>query len=444
MEKKKIIVIGGGLAGVEAAYQAAKRDIEVDLYEMRPLTMTEAHTTEYLGELVCSNSLGGTQISTASGLLKEELKMLDSFFLRMAEKHRVPAGSSFSVDRIRLAKTINEEIQKIPGIKVINRELKELPNIRCPMIVTTGPLTSTDFAQNLTKITMRKNLFFYDATSPIINADSINFDKVFMASRYDKGEADFVNIPLNESQYNEFVNDLIQAEKVEFKDLEKNLFFDACLPIEEIAARGEKSLAFGPLKPVGLINPKNEHPPYAVIQLRQDDLMKNFFQMVGFQTRLKWGEQKRIFRKLPGLENAEFERFGRMHRNTYINGPLIINKFYQCKFEPDLYFAGQICGVEGYVESICSGLMAGIYASQRLLNKTLYNLPESTASGSLIHYVSQSEWKNFRPTKFSFGLLPHTEIQNGNKSKMKKRDKKMYKANIALEHLDKWIKKAGI
>ena len=444
MEKKKIIIIGGGLAGVEAAYQAARRGIAVDLYEMRPQTMTEAHTTGFLGELVCSNSLGATQLSTASGLLKEELKMLDSFFLRIAESHRVPAGSSFSVDRIRLAETLSAEIQEIPGITMITEELKELPETDCPIIVATGPLTSADFAQNLTKITMRKNLFFFDATSPIINAESIDFEKVFMASRYDKGEADFVNIPLDEAQYNEFVNDLLTAEKVEFKDLEKNLFFDACLPIEEIARRGEKSLAFGPLKPVGLENPKTDRMPFAVIQLRQDDLKKNFFQMVGFQTRLKWGEQKRIFRKLPGLEKAEFERFGRMHRNTYINGPLIIDKYYQCKFKPGLYFAGQICGVEGYVESICSGLMAGIFAAQRLLNQTLYNLPESTACGSLIHYVSQSDWKDFRPTKFSFGLLPDLEGETGGRHKMRKRDKKELKANIALEHLDKWIKKAGI
>jgi len=444
MEKKKIIIIGGGLAGVEAAYQVSKRGIDVELYEMRPDSMTEAHTTGFLGELVCSNSLGATQLSTASGLLKEELKMLDSFFLQIAEKNRVPAGSSFSVDRIKLAESITEEIQKIPNITIINQEIKDIPETGSPVIIASGPLTSQDFAKNLTKLTMRKNLFFFDATSPIINAETIDFDRVFMASRYDKGEADFVNIPLDEAQYGEFVNDLITAEQVEVKDLEKDMFFDACLPIEEIARRGEKSLAFGPLKPVGLMDPKTNRMAFAVIQLRQDDLKKNFYQMVGFQTRLKWGEQKRIFRKLPGLEKAEFERYGRMHRNTYINAPLIINKFYQCKTNPNIFFAGQICGVEGYVESICSGLLVGIFASRRLLNKTLYNLPETTACGALLHYVSQSEWKNFKPTKFSFGLLPELEAGAKKRRKLKKKEKKELKAKIALESLAKWITKAEI
>jgi methylenetetrahydrofolate--tRNA-(uracil-5-)-methyltransferase len=444
MEKKKIIIIGGGLAGVEAAYQVSKRGIDVEIFEMRPNSMTQAHTTGLLGELVCSNSLGATQLSTASGLLKEELKMLDSFFLQIAEKNRVPAGSSFSVDRIKLAETITGEIQKIPNITIINQEVKDIPETDSPVIIASGPLTSDDFAKNLTKLTMRKNLFFYDATSPIINAETIDFDNIFMASRYDKGEADFVNIPLDEAQYTEFINDLITAGQVEIKDLEKNIFFDACLPIEEIARKGEKSLAFGPLKPVGLVNPKTNRMPFAVIQLRQDDLKKNFYQMVGFQTRLKWGEQKRIFRKLPGLEKAEFERYGRMHRNTYINAPLIINKFYQCKSDPNIFFAGQICGVEGYVESICSGLLVGIFASLRLLNKTIYNLPETTASGALVHYVSQSQWKNFKPTKFSFGLLPELEVKAGKRRKLKKKEKKEIKAKVALEHLAKWITKAQI
>ena len=444
MAEKKIIIIGGGLAGVEAAYQAAKRGIDVELMEMRPGTMTEVHTTGFLGELVCSNSLGATQVSTASGLLKEELKMLDSFFLRIAAENRVPAGSSFSVDRVRLAERITTEIRKIPNITIAHREVKDIPGTDSPVIIASGPLTSAEFARNLTKVTLRKNLFFYDATSPIINAETIDFSRVYMASRYDKGEADFVNIPLDETQYHEFVRDLLAAEKVEINELEKNIFFDACLPIEEIARRGEKSLAFGPLKPVGLADPKTQQVPYAVIQLRQDDLKKNFYQLVGFQTRLKWGEQQRVFRKLPGLEKAGFERFGRMHRNTYINAPLILNKFYQCKLKPNLFFAGQICGVEGYVESICSGLMAGIFASRRLLNQTLYNLPETTASGALVHYISQSDWKNFRPTKFSFGLLPELQRGEGKAPKLKKKDKKELKAQIALDHLAKWITKTGI
>ena len=445
--EKKIIIIGGGLAGVEAAYQISKRGVAVELYEMRPGSMTGAHSTGFLGELVCSNSLGSTQISSASGLLKEELKMLDSFFLRIAEKYRVPAGSSFSVDRIKLAESITQEIEALPGVHLIREELKDIPNTEEIVIIATGPLTSSDFAKSITNITMRKNLFFYDATSPIIHADSIDFNKVYMASRYDKGEADFVNIPLDEQQYNEFVHDLVTAERVEMKEVEKDILFDACLPIEEIARSGEKSLSFGPLKPVGLNDPNSGQMPYAVVQLRQDDLNKNFYQMVGFQTRLKWGEQKRIFSKLPGLENAEFERYGRMHRNSYINGPLIINKFYQCKLKNNLYFAGQICGVEGYVESISSGLAAGIFAAKSALNETRYNLPENTAIGSLIHYVSQAGWENFRPTKFSFGLLPdipQSQKIRGTSGKSGKRMKKEVKAELALESLKTWISKAGI
>jgi methylenetetrahydrofolate--tRNA-(uracil-5-)-methyltransferase len=443
---KKVIIIGGGLAGVEAAYQVSKRGVDVDLYEMRPETMTGAHTTGFLGELVCSNSLGSTQVTSASGLLKEELKLLDSFFLRIAEKYRVPAGSSFSVDRVKLAEAISAEIEAIPNIKIIKQELKEIPNTDGLVIIATGPLTSSDFAKSITNITMRKNLFFHDATSPIIHAESIDFDKIYMASRYEKGEADFVNIPLDEQQYNEFVHDLVTAERVEMKDIEKDILFDACLPIEEIARSGEKSLSFGPLKPVGLIDPRSGKMPYAVIQLRQDDLNKNFYQMVGFQTRLKWGEQKRIFTKLPGLEKAEFERFGRMHRNSYINGPLIINKFYQCKLKSNLYFAGQICGVEGYVESISSGLAAGIFAAKAVLNEARYNLPEITATGALIHYVSEAGWENFRPTKFSFGLLPDIpSTQKGRgRGKGSKHMKKEAKAALALETLKAWTAKAGI
>lgn len=443
MNEKKVIVIGGGLAGVEAAYQVYKRGVNVELYEMRPETQTGAHSTGFLGEMICSNSLGAIQLTSASGLLKEELKMLDSFFLRIAEKNRVPAGSSFSVDRVKLAKNVTEEIKAISNIKIIKQEVKEIPDTDCPVIIATGPLTAGDFASSITDITLRKNLYFYDATSPIINAETINFDKVYMASRYDKGEADFINIPLDKQQYKEFVNDLIEAEKVEIKSVEKDIFFDACLPIEEIARKGEKSLSFGPLKPVGLIDPNTNKMPYAVIQLRQDDLKKSFFQIVGFQTRLKWGEQKRIFRKLPGLEKAEFERYGRMHRNTYINAPLIINKFFQFKLRDNLYFAGQICGVEGYVESISSGLLAGIFASQAILKETRYSLPETTAIGALIHYISQTNRENFKPTKFTFGLLPEN-IENNIHKKRNKKIKKELKGSQALESLTAWIKKTGI
>jgi methylenetetrahydrofolate--tRNA-(uracil-5-)-methyltransferase len=443
MNHKKVIILGGGLAGVEAAYQIAKRNIDVELYEMRPRTQTGAHSTDFLGELICSNSLGSTQITSASGLLKEESTLLDSFYLAVAKNCRVPAGSSFSVDRIKLAEDITAEIKSISNIELFREEVLEIPKADCPVIICTGPLTSNGFAQSISDFTMRKNLFFYDATSPIIAADSIDFNKMYKASRYNKGTADFLNIPLDEDQYSEFVNDLVEAEKVEVKPLEEKIFYDACLPIEEIARRGEKTLSFGPLKPVGLINPKTDDIPYAVIQLRQDDLKENFYQLVGFQTRLKWKEQKRIFRKLPGLEKAQFERYGRMHRNTYINAPLLMNKYYQSKLNKNIYFAGQICGVEGYVESINSGLMAGIFTSKAVLKETIYSLPENTASGALVNYVSQANWKEFTPTKFTFGLLPSPKLNKRPRRESKKM-KKNQKANEALNSLATWIKKANI
>ncbi len=435
----KIIVIGGGLAGVEAAYQVAKQGLEVELYEMRPRGKTEAHLSENLGEMVCSNSLGSVELSSALGLLKEELQLLDSFVLQVANRARVPAGRSFAVDRVKLAEEITREIISMPKVTLIRRELEDIPENDTPVIVATGPLTSNALANNLTRITLRKNLFFYDATSPIIAADSIDFDKVFFASRYDKGEADFLNIPLEEKQYLEFVTDLLDAEKVELKEFERKIFFEACLPIEELASRGEKSLAYGPLKPVGLLDPHTQQMPHAVVQLRQDDLMKHFYQMVGFQTRLKWGEQKRIFRKLPGLEKAKFERYGRIHRNTYINAPLLINKFFQSKQRNNVFFAGQICGVEGYVESIGSGLLAGLFAAKKVLNETLYSLPEDSAHGALINYISKANWKDFKPTKFTFGLLPEIGKFKGSKRKVKEK-----KAEIALDHLKRWIGKANI
>lgn len=437
--RDKIIVIGGGLAGVEAAYQISKREIPVDLIEMRPLVKTEAHQSEYLGEMVCSNSLGSEEMLSASGLFKSELKLLDSFFLKIADLNRVPSGRSFAVDRGKLAARITDEIRKIPNINVIHQEVSQVPVGENPVIVATGPLTSDAFAESLTKITMRKNLFFYDATSPIIRADSIDYDQVFFASRYDKGEADFLNIPLDENEYNDFVKELVAGETVEPRDFEKKIFFEACLPVEEIARRGEKSLSFGPLKPVGLVNPKTGERPYAVIQLRQDDIGREFFQMVGFQTRLKWGEQKRIFRQLRGLENAEFERFGRMHRNTYINAPLLLDNRFQSKQAENLFFAGQISGVEGYIESIGSGLMAGMFAAARFQGISCPPLPLDTANGALIHHITTAGWRNFAPTKFTYGLLPSLKGP-----KKRKKIEKQMRADIAIESLKKWIENAPI
>ena len=437
--KNKITVIGGGLAGVEAAYQIAKQGIAVDLFEMRPQVMTEAHGSDFLAEMVCSNSLGSGEITSASGLLKRELKMLDSFFLRHAEKNRVPAGNSLSVDRLRLAASITDELTALPGISVRREEVKKISAVDLPLIISSGPLTSPDFALSLSDLTMRKNLFFFDATCPLLRAESIDFSKLFAASRYEKGHADFLNIPLDKEQYESFVRNLVQAEVLEVRDFEKNAFFDACLPVEEIARRGGQSLAFGPLKPVGLIDPRTQRRPHAVVQLRQDDLKKNFFQLVGFQTRLKHGDQKRIFRMLPGLENVEFERFGRMHRNTYINAPLIINHFSQYKKNDQIYFAGQVSGVEGYVESVASGLMCGLFASRAVLGKPLPALPETTATGSLLAYIANANWSDFRPSKFTFGLLDDRGVEVHDKKR-----KKELKAERAGGALEQWMKNSAI
>ena len=437
--KKKVTVIGGGLAGAEAAFQAAQNGVEVDLYEMRPLVMTEAHSSDSLAEMVCSNSLGSEEITSASGLLKRELKMLDSFFLRSAARARVPAGSSLSVDRLQLAASITAELEAMPGMRIIRQEIREIPAGGMPLVIASGPLTSPAFAQALSGLTMRKNLYFFDATCPLIRAESIDFSKLFAASRYEKGDADFLNIPLDREQYESFVKSMVGAEPEVVRDFEKEIFFDACLPVEEIARRGPLSLAFGPLKPVGLVDPRTGARPHAVVQLRQDDLKKNFYQLVGFQTRLKHGDQKRIFRTLPGLENAEFERFGRMHRNTYINAPLIINQFSQCKKNSRIYFAGQISGVEGYVESVASGLLCGFFAGRDALGMPRDPLPETTAIGALLAYIANAGWQDFRPSKFTYGLLADTGVECRDKKR-----KKELKAERACEALQQWIKRSAI
>jgi methylenetetrahydrofolate--tRNA-(uracil-5-)-methyltransferase len=437
--KAKVTVIGGGLAGVEAAYQIARQGIGVELFEMRPERMTEAHGSDFLAEMVCSNSLGSSEVTSASGLLKRELNMLGSFFLRHAEKFRVPAGHSLSVDRLALAAAVTADMMSMPGITIRRQEVRQLPSAELPLIIASGPLTSPDFAGALAQLTMRKNLYFFDATCPLIRADSIDFSRLFPASRYEKGDADFFNIALDEGQYHAFVRDLALAETVEVRDFEKNQFFDACLPVEEIARRGEQSLAFGPLKPVGLVDPRTGQRPYAVAQLRQDDLKKEFFQLVGFQTRLKYGDQKRIFRMLPGLERAEFERFGRMHRNTYINAPLIINQFSQHKKNSRVYFAGQISGVEGYVESVASGLWSGLCAGREAAGNPLPALPESSALGSLLSYIANANWADFRPSKFTFGLLADSGVDVKDKKK-----KKELKAERALDAVEQWIRRAAI
>ena len=437
--KRKITVIGGGLAGTEAAFQIARSGVEVELHEMRPLVMTEAHQSDLLAEMVCSNSLGSEETASASGLLKREMRMLDSFFLRRAAGARVPAGNSLSVDRMRLAADITAELAALPRVRVIRGEVREIPAGDAPVVIASGPLTSPAFAETLSGLTLRKNLYFFDATCPLLRAESIDFAKLFAASRYEKGTADFWNIPLDKEQYEGFVGQMVRAEVEEPREFEKKIFFDACLPVEEIARRGPQSLAFGPLKPVGLVDPRTGTRPYAAVQLRQDDLKGNFYQLVGFQTRLKHGDQKRIFRLLPGLERAEFERFGRMHRNTYINAPLIINRFSQSKRDGRVYFAGQVSGVEGYVESVASGLLCGMYAARDALGLERHELPETTAIGSLLGYVAQANWRDFRPSKFTFGLLPAGGVECHDKKR-----KKELQAERACEAMERWIKISAI
>ncbi len=442
--KKKVTIIGGGLAGAEAAYQAARSGVEVDLHEMRPLVMTEAHQSGLLAEMVCSNSLGSEEVTSASGLLKRELRRLGSCFLRHADLARVPAGSSLSVDRLRLAAGLTRELQGMPGVRLIQGEAREIPAGDGPLIIASGPLTSPAFARALSGLTLRKHLYFFDATCPLLRAESIDFSQLFAASRYGKGEADFWNIPMDRERYEAFAGDVARGETAEVHEFEKRVFFDACLPLEEIARSGPLSLAFGPLKPVGLVDPRSGQRPFAVVQLRQDDLQKNFYQLVGFQTRLKQGEQKRIFRTLPGLQRAEFERFGRMHRNTYINAPLIINRFSQCKQDGRVYFAGQLSGVEGYVESAASGLICGLFAARDALGLERLELPRETAVGALLYYAANADWRDFRPSKFSFGLLPEIGTSADGAEVRDKKRKKELKAERAGRELDQWIREAKI
>ncbi len=433
MMSRKVKIIGAGLAGSEAAWQLARRGVEVELYEMRPLKMTPAHETGYCAEMVCSNSLGSEELSSSSGLLKAELRLLNSFILKKAEQFRVPAGRSLAVDRLEMARAVSAELEKLPGLKIIREEYSSLLKEEAIIILATGPLTSEKMAEEIARLTWRKNLFFYDATSPLIAASSIDFSKLYQASRYNKGEKDFWNIPLDREQYQNFVHELINGQVVELKEFEKDLFFEACLPIEEIARRGEQTLAFGPLKPIGLEDPRSKTLPYAVVQLRADNLKQDLMQLVGFQTRLKWTEQKRIFSMLPGLKNAEFVRYGRMHRNTYINAPLILNSFSQMKKQNNIFFSGQISGVEGYVESIASGLLTALFSFLLLENRPLNPLPAECACGALLNYLAYADWQNFRPTKFNFGLLT-----SQNRKIHNKKAKKEWQAEQALQKLKEW------
>lgn len=410
MSQSLIRVIGGGLAGTEAAWQIAKFGLRVDLYEMRPVRPTAAHVTGNLAELVCSNSLKSNDLLHAPGLLKEEMRILDSLIIRAADQSSVPAGMSLSVDREAFASFIQAELGRLPGVRILREEVREIPQDGIN-IVATGPLTSESLAASIGSFTQSPYLYYYDALSPILDADSLDRSIVFAASRYGKGEGDYLNCPMNREEYDRFFDALTAAEVHPLKDFEKAVFFEGCLPIEELARRGRDTLRFGPMKPVGLTDPRTGRRPYAVVQLRQDNLAASHFNMVGFQTSMKFPEQARVFRLIPGLQSAEFIRFGWIHRNTYLNAPSILKETYQARTNPALFFAGQLSGVEGYVDSAASGLLAGLNAALFALGRQTVVPPPTTALGALAHYISHADAKHFQPMNITFGLLVAPEIQ---------------------------------
>ena len=405
----ELIVVGGGLAGSEAAWQAAEAGIYVRLYEMRPKRETPAHETPWLAELVCSNSLGSDLPHKAPGLLKAELRGLGSLILACAAETAVPAGSSLAVDREGFARRVTERIQGHPRITLVTEEVEAIPDT--PTIIASGPLTSSALALGIGQLTGQEYLYFYDAVSPIVQAETINMSIAFRQSRYDRGEqeeGDYINCPMTREEYEVFVDALLTAERITLKQFEQEEphFFEGCMPIEALAGRARNALAFGPMRPVGLIDPRTNRRPHAVVQLRQDNLIGSLYNIVGFQTNLKWGDQKRVLRLIPGLENAEFARYGMMHRNTYINSPAMLQPTMQYRRRADLFFAGQIVGVEGYVGNAGTGLLAGINAARFLLGQNPVILPPTTMLGALCHYVTHSAVKDFQPMKANFGILP--------------------------------------
>ncbi|AUM65908.1 methylenetetrahydrofolate--tRNA-(uracil(54)-C(5))-methyltransferase (FADH(2)-oxidizing) TrmFO [Brevibacillus laterosporus] len=408
-----VTVVGAGLAGSEAAWQIAQAGVAVKLYEMRPVKQTPAHHTDKFAELVCSNSLRANSLTNAVGVLKEEMRQFDSVIMKAADQCQVPAGGALAVDRHEFAEYVTEAVRNHPLIEVLNEEITEIPE--GIVIVASGPLTSPALSDKLKQLTGEEYLYFYDAAAPIIEKDSIDMEKVFVASRYDKGEAAYLNCPMNEEEFNRFYDALISAETVPLKEFEKEVFFEGCMPIEVMASRGRQTMLFGPLKPVGLIDPRTGEQPHAVIQLRQDNSAATLYNIVGFQTHLKWPEQKRVFQLIPGLENCEIIRYGVMHRNTFINSPKLLRPTYQYKDRDSLFFAGQMTGVEGYVESAASGLLAGINAARLAKGEEQIILPVETVMGSMAHYITTTNAKHFQPMNANFGLLPSLGIKIRNK-----------------------------
>ncbi len=439
-----LIVIGGGLAGSEAAWQAAERGLDVSLYEMRPALSTGAHETEYLAELVCSNSLGSNLPDRASGVLKNELRRLGSMLLGCAELAALPAGAALAVDRELFARQVTERIENHPRIKVVREEVTEIPST--PTIVASGPLTSPALSQKIAQLSGEQQLFFFDAIAPIVSRETVNMDFAFRASRYEKGEqaeGDYINCPFTKDEYYAFVEALMQAERIELRSFEDAIrsgvkaghFFEGCLPVEIIAERGKNSLAFGPMRPVGLMDPRTGKRPYGVVQLRQDNLAGNLYNLVGFQTNLKFLEQKRVLRMTPGLGNAEFVRYGQMHRNTFIASPRLLRPTLQFINRDDLFFAGQITGVEGYMGNMATGLLAGINAARLHHSQQLFTLPQTTMLGTLCHYVTHADLKDFQPMKANFGILPAL----GNTDRLGKRERATAYANRSITELETFL-----
>jgi methylenetetrahydrofolate--tRNA-(uracil-5-)-methyltransferase len=432
-KRDQLIVIGGGLAGCEAAWQASSRGTRVALFEMKPVRFSPAHRSEDLGELVCSNSLKSNSLENAVGLLKEEMRRLGSLIMEAADHTRVPAGGSLAVDREAFSRHITRVLEETEGVEIVRRELDRIPH-HLTTIIATGPLTSDRLAREIMYLTGTRSLYFYDAISPIVTRESINMNVTFRASRYGKGGDDYINCPMTKEHYYRFVDELIKAERVPPRDFEKATPFEGCLPIEDMAERGTDTLAFGPLKPVGLIDPRTGQQPFAVVQLRQDNLADTLYSMVGFQTKLKWGEQERIFRMIPGLERAEFVRFGSQHRNTYINAPKVLRSTLQTKRLPNILFAGQLTGVEGYVESAAMGLLAGLNGHRLMRGMDPVFPPATTSLGSLVTYITRCPFKDFQPMNVNFGLFP--SLSPGLKGRLKRRRL----ADRALKDLAAWKK----
>lgn len=427
-------VIGAGLAGCEAVTQLTRHGIPVILHEMRPVKSDEAHKTAYFAELVCSNSLRAGNIENAVGLLKEEMRRLGSLIMEKADEHQVPAGGALAVDRDGFAAAVTEAVKANPLVTVVHEEVTDLESLEGTVIVASGPLTSAALFADIKKLLHADYLHFFDAAAPIVTADSLDYDKVYRASRYDKGGADYLNCPFyTKEEYIAFWEALCNAESAPVKDFEHDVF-EACMPIEEMAARGEDTMRFGPLKPVGLIDPRNGKEAYAVVQLRQDNAAASLYNLVGFQTHLKWPEQRRVFGMIPGLENAEFVRFGVMHKNTYLNSPQLLDKHFNLRSNKRFYFAGQMTGVEGYVESAASGLMAGLAAARAVLELPEVEFPDVTAHGALANYISNPAIENFQPMNINFGLIPPLTVRI-----RKKREKNAQIAARALEALDGFL-----